>query len=277
MVGWWWIVSCGLFGSSQPVDAYIDRMSVYSNEIGRTAFLHVPPATPLSQSRPLWIVLHGSTYDDPDKGRAAAARWIDALNGDAIFAFPESASGANAERPWHGPWGSHQYRDLVFLRDLIEAVADKHDVDTNRVYLVGHGEGASLASWAECADPRRYAGFALVDGDPPDEVRERCAPTIRRPVVTLHQDAERVEEEWYPWLLETHLCTEQPIEKPELMGPVESQGMGRRHDCWTIPTLEVWTLGPSTDCVPRDPPPCDWVGPTVIGAYFAQFAGEEGP
>ncbi len=274
MFGWWWIASCGLFGSNQPVDAYIDRISITSNELTRTAFLHLPAGTPLSGSRPLWIVLHGSTYDDPDRGRAAAARWIDALNGDAIFVFPESIRRANPERPWHGPWGSYQYRDLVFLRDLVDDLTERHNVDPGRVYLVGHGEGASLAAWAQCADPRRYAGFAFVDGEPPEKVVERCEPTIRRPLITLHQDATRLDEPWREWLLETHLCTEQPIDEPVVEGPVVSRGRGRRHDCWTVPTLELWTLGPSTDCVPRDSPPCDWVGPEVISAYFARFRGE---
>ncbi|MEM6928235.1 MAG: PHB depolymerase family esterase [Myxococcota bacterium] len=268
MVGWWMIASCGLFGSSQPVDAYIDRITVYSNDLRRTAFLHVPPSGPLPVDRPLWVVLHGSTYDDPARGRAAAARWIDALNADALFAFPEASASADDEQPWHGPWGSHQYRDLVFLRDLIDNITASHAVDTKRVYLVGHREGASLAAWAQCADPRRYAGFAFVDGDPPRVVREQCAPTIRRPLITLHQDPAALEDAWRPWLLETHLCTAQPIATPTAEGPAESRGQGRRHDCWTVPAVEHWTLGPTTDCVPRDAPPCDWVGPEVVSAYF---------
>jgi len=275
MLGWWWVapVSCGLFGATLPVDAYIDRISVTSNEIRRTAFVHVPVGGPLGRSRPLWVVLHGSTYDDPARGRAAAARWIDALNDDALFAFPEASSSADPEHPWHGPWGSHQFRDLVFLRDLITEIAEQHDVDTKRVYLVGHGEGARLASWAQCADPRRYAGFALVNGVAPDVVRERCEPTIRRPVIALFEDPTRLEEPWHEWLLEGYHCTESPVETPEATGPVNSRGQGRHHDCWTVPHVEIWTLGPSSHCVPRDAPPCDWVGPQVVRAYFERFAG----
>jgi len=278
MSGWWWMAlgSCGLFSSTEPVDAYIDRITVTSNEIGRTAFLHVPAGNPLGRPRPLWIVLHGSTYDDPARGRAAAARWIDALNGDALFVFPDSSSYNDPERPWHGPWGSHQYRDLVFLRDLIASVASRHDVDPKRVYLVGHGAGAALASWAQCADPRRYAGFALVDGIVPEGVRERCEPTIRRPVVTLHQDPKRLQQPWREWLLEEYDCTAEPIETPRAEGPVLSRGRGRRHDCWTVPSIEQWTLGPSTDCVPRDKPPCDWVGPQVVKGYFDRFGESDG-
>lgn len=276
MIAWTILTGCGLFGYSQPVDAYIDRITVWSNEVRRTAFLHVPPGNPL-EKRPLWIVLHGSTYDDPGKGRAAAARWIDALNQDAIFAFPDSTTRNEAETPWHGPWGSFQYRDLVFLRDLIAELDAGHPVDVGHVYLVGHGAGVMLASWAQCADPRRYAGFAFVDGAIPDEVREGCAPTIRRPVVALNQDEAQFDAPWAPWLLESHLCTEQAIATPIEEGPVNSRGRGRRHDCWTVPSVELWTLGPSTDCVPRDPPPCDWVGPRVIRDYFDRFRPETRP
>jgi len=269
-----WMASCGLFGADEPVDAYIDPISLTSNEHRRTAFLHLPPGGALAGSKPLWIVLHGSTYDDPAKGRAAAARWIDALNDEAIFVFPESGSWADAERPWHGPWGAYQWRDLVFLRDLIEQLAEDHGVDTRRVYLVGHGEGASLVAWAQCADPRRYAGFAMVDGAPPESVRAECTPTIRRPVITLHQDARRLDQPWHEWMLESHDCTEMPIETPTAEGPETSRGQGRRHDCWTVPWIESWTLGPSRDCLPRDEPPCDWVGPQVVEDYFARYRAE---
>ncbi|MEN0067957.1 MAG: PHB depolymerase family esterase [Myxococcota bacterium] len=274
MVGWWWISGCGLFGTTQPVDAYIDRISITSNELSRTAFLHVPPGNPLTP-RPLWVVLHGSTYDDPARGRAAAARWIDVLNRDAFFVFPESKTyAADPELPWDGPWGSHQYRDLVFLRDLIDTVSKDHAVDPRRVYLVGNGVAVGLTAWAQCVDPKRYAGFAFVDGVIPDVVRERCTPTIRRPVIALHEDPALADGEWRSWLLKGHQCTEEPIATPVAEGPDKSRGKGRQHDCWTVPSIELWTLGPSDHCLPRDKPPCDWVGPAVVGNYFDRFVPE---
>ena len=97
------------------------------------------------------------------------------------------------------------------------------------------------------------------------------------PVITLHQDATQTRRcRGSEWLLASHVPVHRAAdrERPDGRGAGRTAAdEGQHHDCWTVPyDRDVWTLGREHRLSCRGiAPPCDWVGPEVVKAYFARF------
>lgn len=108
---------------------------------------------------PLVIALHG--------GRQASHE-LRALVGQALeqqarmCGFAVAYPGADAGGWRAGASPAQDNDDAVFILALIEAMADEHAIDTDRVFVLGYGSGGQMAYRLALTLPNHLAGVAAV-------------------------------------------------------------------------------------------------------------------
>jgi poly(3-hydroxybutyrate) depolymerase len=137
--------------SGAAMAATITKESLSIDRDKRPYYLFVPDgldATPV----PLLIVLHGSGRD----GRSLVEPWSDlAAREHFIVVGPDAAD----RRHWQGPIDGP-----AFLYFLVEAVKARHPIDTRRVYLFGHSDGAFFALTMSLMESEFFAATAVHAG-----------------------------------------------------------------------------------------------------------------
>lgn len=127
---------------------------------GRDALILSPDD---GQPHPTVIVLHGAK-DDPQTV-AHAGDWAQAvLERHIVAVFPEGT-----EQTWNAGTCCEtaldkNVDDVRFLETLVGEVADRTDVIDERVYLVGHSNGAMMIYRYACESGAGVAGYAVVAG-----------------------------------------------------------------------------------------------------------------
>lgn len=135
----------------------------------RSYELHLPANVANSGPLPLLVVLHD------DKDNAAQARTetgFAAAGTRAGYAvvFP-NGTGASAERllTWNSGAATnyaseHRVDDVDFLRTVVADVARRANVDANRVFAVGHGQGGAMCHRLAREAGDVFAGIATYGG-----------------------------------------------------------------------------------------------------------------
>jgi poly(3-hydroxybutyrate) depolymerase len=116
----------------------------------RAYYLYVPKS--LKPSAPLLVTLHGSGHN----GLSLVEKWNGLAEKEGlIVAGPDSLNPVSWNVPADGP-------DM--LRDLVEALKAKYDIDRRRVYLFGHSAGACFAIEVALLESRYFAATAVHAG-----------------------------------------------------------------------------------------------------------------
>jgi polyhydroxybutyrate depolymerase len=179
-----------------PVPASDDLPSVTGEvdpvTVPRPYGLQVPAGYDEKRPTPLVVLLHGYSSD----GRSQAAYFrFGALAEQETFllATPDGTIDRLGNRFWNATdaccdfYGSG-VDDVAFLDALVDGVSGRYNVDAQRVYLVGHSNGAFMAHRYACERPDRVAAIVTLAGmqwnDP-----ARCATPAGQaptPVSVLH-------------------------------------------------------------------------------------------
>ncbi len=160
----------------------------------RSVLVHTPEQpkyrgdTPLM---PLVLALHGSDgsaadmealtgYDDLADQQHFVVAYADGLlvQGDGY-----------ASRSWNSgqccePATSAGVDDVAFLSELIDRLIARYPVDPERVFVVGHSNGAIMAQVLGCQMADRIAGVASVAGALDDT--QSCTPDRALPFLEIH-------------------------------------------------------------------------------------------
>jgi predicted esterase len=126
------------------------RETVESRGAKRTYYLFAPASA--KARAPLVVLLHGSGRD----GLSLVEKWKDlAAREGVLLAGPDSSDPKGWRIPEDGP---------EFIRDLVEALKQKHPVDPRRVYLFGHSAGAVFALGLSMVESEYFAATAVHAG-----------------------------------------------------------------------------------------------------------------
>jgi polyhydroxybutyrate depolymerase len=188
-------IACGV---PDRHDAAGPARSVVRSLGGREYALDVPSAASLGGPVPLIVLLHGygssgqeqATYFGLD-GQAAKRGFL--------LAKPDGTrdSDGRGRRYWNAFFpdcctsaaGSSPVDDVAFLLALIRDVELAYPVDPDRVYLMGHSNGAFMAYRMACDHAETFAGVVAVAGA---VEYDHCHPSRPVSIAAVHGTGDRV-------------------------------------------------------------------------------------
>jgi polyhydroxybutyrate depolymerase len=157
----------------------------------RTAVVHTPEETIGAAPMPLVIALHGSDgsgtdlealtgYDDVADREGFVVAYADGL---LVQGYGPSSRSWNSGQCCD-PATSAGVDDVAFIEALIDRLVDRYPVDPERVFIVGHSNGAIMAQVLGCRLADRVAGIASVAGALDDS--QSCNPSRGVPFLEIH-------------------------------------------------------------------------------------------
>jgi polyhydroxybutyrate depolymerase len=183
--------------ASTPSSRAVTQSITTSDGRTRTFHLYVPRSLPRHEAVPLLVALHGGfgsgTQFETNSGfdQLAAAHHFIVVYPDGT---PIRPSGPLADaRVWNGgrccgPAVVEQVDDVGFVSQLIDLIAQHHDIDPARVYAAGHSNGAIMSYRLACELSDKIVAIGVQAGSL--EV-EPCQPTHPVSVLHIHGTADR--------------------------------------------------------------------------------------
>ena len=122
----------------------------------------------LRTGAPLVVVLHGCTQTPGGYNRSAG--WSDAADehGFALL-FPEQqrTNNPNLCFSWFSPEDASRGRgEALSIRQMVQAMHDRHGTDTNSVFVTGLSAGGAMTAVMLATYPEVFAGGAIIAGLP---------------------------------------------------------------------------------------------------------------
>jgi poly(3-hydroxybutyrate) depolymerase len=141
----------------------ITKETLSSQGADRTFYKFVPDSS-VGKAAPVVILLHGSGRD----GRILVEHWQGLARKEGIIlAGPDAAV--------RDGWGMRE-DGPVLLRDLVDALHAKHEIDNRRVYVFGHSAGAIHGIGLGIMESEYFAAVAVHAGVLPPS----AAPYVMR-------------------------------------------------------------------------------------------------
>ena len=187
-----------------------EEMGFGSNPGNLRMFSYVPES--VQPSAPLIVVLHGCKQKAGTFARDAG--WLalaesagltllmpeqkgppSFLYDSYVFSWATSIFGANNQNAcfnWFEPKDTKRDSgEALSIRQMIDAMVQRHSVDPKRVYIVGLSAGGAMAVVMLAAYPERFAGGASVAGVP-----YGCADTVFKALQCINPGLDLTPNEW---------------------------------------------------------------------------------
>jgi polyhydroxybutyrate depolymerase len=152
----------------------------------RTYHLYIPASYDENETPPLLIALH--THVSSGKALEAISGFNDIADEQGyIVAYPDSywAYWDDGRSVAGIPPAEDFVDDVGFLEALIVDLEQNYNIDSERVYLIGLGNGGLLVYRAACEMPQRFAGVAVVNALLWSYHPEACPETAAAPLNML--------------------------------------------------------------------------------------------
>ena len=112
------------------------------------------------------MMLHGCTHDAEDMAHISGMNEVAEVN-QFLVVYPEQSRLANLMKCWNWFDPKHQARDAgepSILAATVDKVRSTHNVDADRVYVVGVSAGGAMASILGATYPDLFAAIAVFAG-----------------------------------------------------------------------------------------------------------------
>ena len=189
-----------------------------SSSQARTYRLHLPVDYSPAHPAPLVINLHG--YNSNASQEEQVSRMSEKADQVGfIVAYPQ---GLGDPPSWKFGSRPEAEADVQFIRDLVNDLQSKFNINANEIYVTGISNGAEMSYRLACDMADTFAAVGLVSGGYPPF--QDCQPARPVPVVVFHGTADRL----LPY--EGH---------PPLLLPVRQSAMGwaARNGCSPTPRV----------------------------------------
>lgn len=164
---------------------------------GRTALIYLPATLPASGSRALVIILHGglgnaqrisSKQSESALNMNAVADTggfvVAYLNGTPVARFLGADKlGWNAGKCCGLP-AEKKVDDVAYIQATVNAIASKYGIDRNRIYGVGHSNGAMMTQRIMCKTSL-YAAAVAISGTLETDA-SICPPARGKRLMAIH-------------------------------------------------------------------------------------------
>lgn len=179
-----------------PPPAAVEPGSFGTVELADRPFsLTVPSGYDADEPAALVLSLHGYTQDG-----ARTANYL-GLTAQAeqkgfLLAYPDGLVDGDGNRYWNATDGCCDFDgtgndDVAYLASVIETVRDQYSVDPQRIFVVGHSNGAFMALRMACEHPELIAAAVSVAGEMPADASS-CTPQNPVSVLQVHADTDDV-------------------------------------------------------------------------------------
>jgi polyhydroxybutyrate depolymerase len=186
--------TCTLSG----VEAHASQLFTETYE-GRTALVYVPTTLPANGSRALVVVLHGGLGNAQ---RISGKQSESALNMDAVAdsagfvvaylnGTPVTRLLGSDKLGWNagkccGQPAERKVDDVAYLQATVKAIAAKYGVDQNRIFGVGHSNGAMMTQRMMC-ESSVYSAAVSISGTLENEA-SNCPLARGKRLMAIHGD-----------------------------------------------------------------------------------------
>ncbi len=140
----------------------------YANRAGSRAYKLYVPARIEASPPPLVVMLHGCTQSADDFAAGTRMNRLADEHG-FLVAYPEQANSANPSKCWNWFKAQDQVRDSgepSLIAGIVREVAERHGVDTRRIFVAGLSAGAAMAVILGETYPELFAGVGAHSGLP---------------------------------------------------------------------------------------------------------------
>lgn len=138
--------------------------------------LHIPSAYQPDKPMALVLGFHGADSSSREFESYSNFSFMANIEG-FIVVYPQ----ALGEHPTWNTIPEPDNPDIQFVRDLIEELRGRCNIDPDRIYATGHSNGGGMANRLACDLPDRVAAIGSVSGA--YQWSEQCSPS--RPVAIL--------------------------------------------------------------------------------------------
>ncbi|MEM9776643.1 MAG: PHB depolymerase family esterase, partial [Chloroflexota bacterium] len=166
--------------------------TIEHNDLERSYLLHVPAQANLGEPLPLLLNLHGMTGTSESQLSYADFRPIADRDG-VLLVYPQGTT-LNGDTIWNvGSWTrASDADDIGFLVALIDELTAEFNVDSERVYSIGHSNGGYMSFLLACQAGDKITAVASVSGTMTPETYSGCEPSHPTPVLQIHGTADSV-------------------------------------------------------------------------------------
>jgi len=151
----------------------------------RDYLVFLPKTYNKKASFPLVIYLHAKNWS-PIEGMNHTQIHKVAESNNFLIVFPAGKDN------WNSGLGDSIHHetpdndDVGFIRALIDRMEKRYNIDSNRVYAVGYGNGGFMAYKLACQLSDRVAAIAIVQGLFTKSTAEDCNPSRAIPIMHIH-------------------------------------------------------------------------------------------
>jgi poly(hydroxyalkanoate) depolymerase family esterase len=149
------------------------EVSGFGRNPGSLRMLEYVPAQPV-EAMPLVVVLHGCLQNAQDFDRGSRWTALARRHGFAVL-YPEQKRSNNSNLCFNWFRPSMVARDrgeIGSIRQMIESVCARHDVDSRRIFVLGLSAGGAMAAALLATYPGLFAAGAVVGGPPFGSARD---------------------------------------------------------------------------------------------------------
>jgi len=136
------------------------------NGIHRTALVHIPEGYDPGKKYPLVVVIHGAFSTAAKMEQETGFSTLADQEGFVVV-YPNGMGIFGLLQHWNaghccGKAAKDNLDDVAFIRECIEQVAEKLNIDRKRIYLTGFSNGGMLVYTYVAANSSRVAAFAAL-------------------------------------------------------------------------------------------------------------------
>ncbi len=154
---------------------------------------HVPTGYDKTKATPLVIMLHGYSAS----GVLEEAYFQLTATSDAqtfLYAYPDGTKDSTGNLFWNADdaccnFDNNPVDDVAYVNAIIDDVENKYNVDTKRVFVVGHSNGAFMSHRLACDSSDRIAAIAALAGEVWDDA-SKCNPSSKISILGIHGTAD---------------------------------------------------------------------------------------
>ncbi|MEL7123122.1 MAG: T9SS type A sorting domain-containing protein [Bacteroidota bacterium] len=167
----------------------LNRSLIHDNVV-RDYIVYVPEIYDENTPTPLMFNFHGWTMQASAQMNSCDMRYV-ADTADFILVYPQGVVYQGFTHWNVGSWTAGSTADDVgFTSAMIDQLAEKYNIDLNRVYACGWSNGAYFSYELACQLSDRIAAIGSVSGVMSDKIYNACNPTHSTPVITIHGTAD---------------------------------------------------------------------------------------